>query len=92
MTDCSTSAALARASDPRESHVAAASVNAATLAEAVLSALDGKDMTTGEIAKATAIPLVSVSPRMRPLELAGKVRRTGERRNGSAVWSTSKQN
>ena len=84
--------ALARASDPSESHAAAARVSASALCELVLEALRNRGpMTTHEIASYSGVSLVSISPRMKPLSVAGLVQRTGERRNGSAVWNITTQ-
>ncbi len=83
---------LARTTDPTESHAASERVSASALCNLVLEALRNRGaMTTHEIAEATGVSLVSISPRMKPLSVAGLVQRTGERRNGSAVWDISPQ-
>lgn len=79
-------AAAARRTDPRTSHDAAASIDARGLAGQVLADLrDRGPGTSHEIAERMGLNLVTVSPRMRPLELAGKVRRDGKR-EGRTVW------
>lgn len=78
----------ARSTDPETSHEAAASMGK------FLPALDDKiyaalvfagppGLTTDEIADFTGLRLVSVSPRLKPMETRGKVIRTGTKMNKS---------
>lgn len=82
--------AHARTTDPQTSKDAAQRVNAAELEARVLAVLrvapEGK--TSHEIAAVLDRPLVSVSPRMKPLESRGLVVRDG-RREGRTVWRLS---
>jgi hypothetical protein len=80
----------ARTTDPETSHEAAARVapHVAQLdnqVHASLSEVPG-GMTTRELADRSGIERVSVSPRMKPMEIAGRVERTSERRDGGIVW------
>lgn len=77
--------ALARRVDPPTSHAAAVRVDGARLAAKVLAELERGPGTCHELAERTRISLVSISPRMKPLELAGHVERDG-RREGRTVW------
>lgn len=78
--------ARARSSDPGTSHAAAKSFDAGSLALQVLADLrDRGPGTSHEIAERMGIQLVTVSPRMKPLEDAGKVERDGKR-EGRTVW------
>lgn len=75
---------VARRRDPATSKAAARTVRAGTLMDTVLRALRNSPggLTTDEIARATGISIVSVSPRMAQLvkrnliENAGQVRKT----------------
>lgn len=84
--------AKARSADPAESKEAAERMNrsgkSSTLSQAVFECLDlaGGGMTSTEIALKLGVGRDSVSPRMRGLQESGLVRRSGERRNGQAVW------
>jgi len=76
----------ARVSDPQTSKRAAKSVRAGSLAERVLAELRaGGPGTTHELAERMDLSLVTVSPRMRPLEAAGQVERAGEWA-GRTIW------
>lgn len=79
--------ARSRRTDPQTSRDAAARVNAPNLADRVLIELrvNGPG-TSREIAERMKLSLVTVSPRLKPLEDAGEVQRTG-RRNGMTVWA-----
>lgn len=84
-------AARARRTDPRESHDAAERIGAkvARLEALVLAALrEHGPATTHELAERLGLSVVTVSPRMAPLERKPRflVERTGEKRKGSAVW------
>ena len=80
--------ALARSTDPSESHMAAARVPAGGLWELVVATLTRLGpLTAHEIAATTGVSLVSISPRMKPLTAAGLVKRTGERRDKRALWA-----
>jgi len=84
--------AMARRTDPDTSHIAAVTVDANRLEGFVLSILgqypDG--LTTREISTLLHSDMVSISPRMKPLEKKGLVERTAERRGlsgrRSIVW------
>lgn len=87
-------AARVRVSDPPTSKSAAKGMRVAQVEHVVLRAL--RDMaargaTTEELASATALAVVTVSPRMRPLERKGLVRDSGVRRanasgHSAIVW------
>lgn len=80
-------AAYARRTDPAESHDAAARVPVTALEDRVLCALRERGPSTvPELAAYLDLRVVSVSPRMKPLTDKGEVERTGERRDGCAVW------
>lgn len=78
--------ARSRRTDPATSHEAAARISGSALAAKVLECLriDGA-ATSHEIAARLGLSLVTVSPRMKPLEIAGKVERDG-RRDGRTIW------
>jgi hypothetical protein len=87
--------AAARRTDPQTSKDAAARIEKRTV---VLEALvlqflaehpDGA--TTHEISEQTGTSLVSISPRMAPLQRDEKIVRTKQRRNGSAVYVLASQ-
>lgn len=80
--------AFARTSDPITSHVAASTVDATLLERLVVDALHQHPNggTVKEIATTLARHEWSISPRMKPLERKGLVRRTDERRGRSIVW------
>lgn len=68
----------ARATDPQTSLFAAQSIPTAHLERRVLECLRKRGaMTSHEIALALGISLVTVSPRLRPLEKRGSVERVG---------------
>jgi len=79
--------ALARATDPATSHAAAAKIDVTATEAIVLAALRERPagLTSHEIANATGRDLVSISPRMKPLTIKGKVIPDGKR-NGRTVW------
>ena len=81
--------AFARAGDPLTSKEAAARVTKTltTRERQVLAALEHGPGTCREIAERLRMGRDSISPRMGPLEAAGRVERTGERRDRQAVWS-----
>lgn len=78
--------AHARSRDPETSHEAAARVDGKRLAQLVLECLqrDGPG-TSHDIADRLGLELVTVSPRMKPLETAGDVERVGKV-SGRTVW------
>ena len=79
--------AYARNTDPATSHAAAATVDANALEERTLEVLRSEgNLTTKEMSGLTGIHVNSLSPRMKPLEEKGLVRRTDERRGGCIVW------
>ena len=79
--------AYARNTDPETSHQAAATVDANALEERALGVLRSEgNLNTKEMSELTGIHVNSLSPRMKPLELKGLVRRTDEKRGGCIVW------
>lgn len=82
----------ARHSDPTTSHHAAKSIDATTLAAACLATLRmfPGGLTSEELASAMALPLVTVSPRLRPMANKGLVYPGHKRPNASGhpaiVW------
>ncbi len=81
--------AFARNTDPIPSHEAAANVAAAALESLVLATLGTHGpLTTEQIAERADVSLVTISPRMKPLETKGKVVRDGKRKNRSGVSAT----
>lgn len=80
--------ARARRTDPETSHKAARRVSVNPIERRVLNLLGWfrEGLTTSELAAMLGISLVSVSPRMKPLEEKGKVQRTTERREHKIVW------
>lgn len=81
------SEAYARNTDPVESHVAARRARTAKLEQTVLKGLElFGPRSTKELADLANMPRDSFSPRMRPLERQGLVRKTDIRRDGAAVW------
>jgi DNA-binding transcriptional ArsR family regulator len=81
--------ARTRGNGPDTSRAAARRVQAGKLAQLVLDTLRRGPMTTRELAAATGKDRVTISPRLRPLAQAGKVRDTGIRREGSIVWAAT---
>jgi DNA-binding transcriptional ArsR family regulator len=78
--------ARARATDRGTAHAAAAKVDGAGLALKVLDELRTHGPgTSHDIAERLGLSLVTVSPRMRPLERKHLVRDTGKR-DGRTVW------
>ncbi len=79
--------ALARSTDPDASHEAASKVDSEHLSRLFLEALRAHGpMTYEEIGAVIGYPRDSVSPRGKPLRLAGLVEDSGVKRNGSHVW------
>ena len=80
--------ALARRGDPVTSYEAAASINVQRAENQVLETLRdlGGKAINNEIAEHIGCRVNASSPRMKPLERKGKVRRTEERRNRQIVW------
>jgi DNA-binding MarR family transcriptional regulator len=86
--------AHARSTDPETSHAAAASVDCPPLDRKLhdgLKLLGSYGATSEELADQLNLRLVSVSPRLRPMERRGLVRETEERRPGASgrlqiVW------
>lgn len=77
--------ALARATDPQTSKDAALRVDPEGLAAIVLTELRKMPGTSHELAQRLAMSLVTVSPRMKPLEDRGFVKRAGKR-EGRTIW------
>lgn len=77
--------ALARRRDPETSQEAAGRCDAKGLALAVLTELGRGPGTCHELAERMHASLVSISPRMKPLEVLGRVERAG-RRGGRTIW------
>jgi len=80
---------LARRRDPATSRDAAASVDGVGLAARVLEALEAGPATSHELARRLNLELVTVSPRMAPLERLGHVERAG-REGNRTVWRLTK--
>lgn len=90
--------ATARNTDPQSSHDAAAALTTSRLSHLQQTVMDylrsvgARGATVPEIVAATGAPLVSISPRLRPLKNAGLVIQTKERRIpdgrrvGCIVW------
>lgn len=86
-------AARARTDDPDTSHVAATSVQGRTqsLRERILSSLEKRGgATTHTIALRLNESLVTISPRMKPLEDAGYVERAGKS-HGRTWWERTEK-
>jgi len=81
-------AGLARRRDPETSQRAARMVNANSIAGRILEALrDHGPATSRDLAKRLNIDLVSVSPRLKPLEDAGLVtRHDTDPEQGMTLW------
>jgi DNA-binding MarR family transcriptional regulator len=81
--------AVARNTDPATSHEAAASVPVQDLELKVLAALVLRGPSSShDIADYIGVPLVSVSPRMAPLEARGLVTRAG-RTERRTLWDVT---
>lgn len=81
--------AFARRTDPIPSHEAAVSIATAALEGLVADTLRKYGpLTTEQIADITGASLVTVSPRMKPLEGRRVVVRDGKRKNRSGVSAT----
>lgn len=79
--------ARSRARDPQTSRDAAERVNVTKDEASIIQALMMfGPMTTAECATKLNRPRENISARFRPMERAGKISETGERRNGSMVW------
>ena len=81
--------AYARTSDPLTSDEAADRVPVNRLEEVCLRHLQWRypeGMTSYELALASGLSLVTISPRLKPLETKGCVYRNGIRRQGRQVW------
>lgn len=79
--------ALARTQDPATSHAAAARVDAPKISDLVLAELRAHGPgTSHDLAARLGLSLVTVSPRLKPLELAGKVERRGTE-DKRTVWA-----
>jgi predicted esterase YcpF (UPF0227 family) len=78
----------ARRTDPETSHIEVRRIANSDVDARILAYLSGTGIggTSLEISEATGITRVSVSPRLKPLELMGKVIRTTEKRSGGIVW------
>ncbi len=90
--------AIARHTDPSTSHEAARSVDVPKLERAVLEALTAapNGATSTELANALDVPLVSVSPRLRPLAnkglvVASTMRRRGISGRAQIVWQVPRE-
>lgn len=76
---------LARRTNPSTSREAAAKVDGKGLAAQVLAELAKGEGTTHELAQRLHLSLVTVSPRMAPLQRKGLVTMAGKR-DGRTVW------
>jgi DNA-binding HxlR family transcriptional regulator len=86
--------ALARNSDPLTSDEAAEAVPVNRLEQIVLNHLgfwQEQGRTSHELALSTGLSLVSISPRMKPLEQKNLIVRTAERRQGRIVWKLAER-
>lgn len=89
--------ALARLTDPDTSFEASKGSKLTQIQETVFGYLEEakeKGLTTNELSQLSSIPLVTVSPRMKPLADMGLIKDSGERRTGdsgraSIVWVLS---
>jgi len=83
--------ARARTTDPRTSHDAAREIDTLSIEGRVVASLrlDGP-ATSHELAARLGLSLVTVSPRLRPLEELGLVRREGVRERRT-VWGAVKR-
>jgi hypothetical protein len=85
-------AGRARRGDPETSKRAAFHLHPGGIYMAILDALRGHPhgLTIAELANVTGRKEVSISPRMKPLRLAGLVREAGERKNmggnSATIW------
>ena len=75
--------AYARTTDPVSSDEAAATVPVSYLEEVCLRHLRWRPegLTSKQLADATGLPLVTISPRLKPLETKGLIYRDGETRH-----------
>lgn len=82
--------ARARKSDPETSHEAAGLVDAAGLMNMIEAELRQypAGLTTQELADYLDRKLVSISPRMKPMEQAGRVKRAGKRKTPGNAQAT----
>lgn len=82
--------ALARRTDPETSKHAAEKVDTAALERVVLEALRERPggATSEELAEDTGLSLVTISPRLKPLERKSRVERAGTRANRSGRMAT----
>ena len=85
-------AARARATDPETSHDAAARVDVTRRESQVMDALVALDgqATSREIAYKAGVDKWSISPRLKPLEEKGYIRRTDQRRDKQIVWEIAR--
>jgi len=84
--------AFARHTDPLTSHLAAGRVNVPKREQEALDALRGLPLRQGtsrEIARAAGVDKWSISPRMKPLERKGFVRRLSTTRASQIVWEAT---
>lgn len=86
----------ARNSDPRTSHIAAQSICTASLEQLVLEHVKACGLngaTLDDLVGRTGLEKVTVSPRLKPLESQGLVRRDGARRGlagrPQTVWKVA---
>lgn len=95
MSDEEKPEAYARRTDPSTSHIAARSLDdeLPRLELVVLKAVrkTARGATSHELEKSTGLSLVTISPRLRPLQRKGLIVDSGERRKGasgrpSIVW------
>lgn len=79
--------ALARRRDPATSHRAARRVNAAGAAERIVEELRANGPgSSHDLAERLKLSLVTVSPRMRPLQRAGRIVELDADDNCRTVW------
>lgn len=78
-----------RRTDPPTSIAAGESVNVSALEARVwayLCFVAPQGRTSRELAEEMELSRITISPRLKPLETKGKVRRSGETRDGCQVW------
>lgn len=79
--------ALARRRDPATSHRAARRINAGSVSARIVESLRAYGAgSSHDLAVRLGLSLVTVSPRMRPLQRAGRVAESNVDEHGRIVW------
>jgi len=78
-----------RRADPETSKAAARHIRVGTLRAAIWDALGAnpEGLTSEELARVTGKSLVSISPRLRPMEQQGLLKQAGVRKNSSGDYA-----